>query len=76
MAYRSKTLRIMSPTTRKVARLIGELESVSRRLKNIIPELQKIEADSRALYNRNLYYGGKDSESCDKERPRRDPDNL
>lgn len=76
MAYRKKTLRVMSPTTRKVARLIGELESVSRRLKNIIPELQKLEADSQALYNRNLYYGGKDNESCNKERPGRDLDHY
>ena len=51
MAYRKKTLRSMSPVTRKVARLIGELDSVSRRLKNIIPELQRLELDSRALKN-------------------------
>ena len=49
MAYRKKTLRSMSPTTRKVARLIGELDSVSRRLKNLIPELQRQELDSKAL---------------------------
>jgi len=51
MAYRKKTLRSMSPTTRKVARLIGELDSVSRRLNNIIPELQRLELDSKALHN-------------------------
>ena len=49
MAYRKKTLRTMSPVTRKVARLAGELDSVSRRLKNLIPELQRLELDSRAL---------------------------
>ena len=49
MAYRKKTLRTMSPVTRKVARLAGELDSVSRRLKNLIPELQQLELDSRAL---------------------------
>lgn len=49
MAYRKKTLRSMLPTTRKVARLIGELGSVEKRLKNIIPELQRIELDSKAL---------------------------
>ena len=38
MAYRKKTLRSMSPVTRKVARLIGELGSIERRLKNIIPD--------------------------------------
>jgi len=49
MAYRKKTLRIMSPTARKVARLTGELDSISRRLKNLIPELQELDLDSRAL---------------------------
>ncbi len=49
MAYRKKTLRSMSPTARKVARLIGELDSVARRLKNLIPELQQLELDSKAL---------------------------
>ena len=50
MAYRKKTLRSMSPTTRKVARLIGELDSISRRLKNTIPDLQRLELDSKALW--------------------------
>ncbi len=49
MAYRKKTLRSMSPVTRKVARLIGELDSVARRLKNLIPELQRLDLDSQAL---------------------------
>ena len=49
MTYRKKTLRTMSPTARKVARLIGELNSVSRRLKNLIPELQQLDLDSQAL---------------------------
>ena len=49
MAYRKKTLRKMSPTARGVARLAGELDSVSRRLKNLIPELQQLDLDSKAL---------------------------
>ncbi len=49
MAYRKHTLRTMSPTARKVARLAGELESVATRLKNIIPELQRLDFDSEAL---------------------------
>jgi len=49
MAYRKKTLRRMSPTARRVARLAGELDSVARRLKNLIPELQQLELDSKAL---------------------------
>ena len=53
MAYRKRTLRGMSPVTRKTARLIGELESVTRRLKNIIPEIRSLELDSRALQSMN-----------------------
>lgn len=49
MAYRKKTLRRMSPTARKVARLAGELDSVTRRLKNLVPELQQLDLDSKAL---------------------------
>jgi len=49
MAYRKKTLRLMSPTARSVARLTGELDSVSRRLKNLIPHLQQLDLDSEAL---------------------------
>tara|TARA_Y100000310_G_scaffold187118_1_gene187213 strand:+ start:1950 stop:2138 length:189 start_codon:yes stop_codon:yes gene_type:complete len=41
----------MSPVTRKVARLLGELGSIERRLKNLIPELQSLEIDSQALKN-------------------------
>ena len=51
MAYRKKTLRSMSPTTRKVARLLGELGSIERRLKNLMPEIQHIETESQALKN-------------------------
>jgi hypothetical protein len=49
MALRSKTLRRMPPNARKVARLIGEMESVIRRLKNMLPRIEELEADSRAL---------------------------
>lgn len=49
MAYRKKTLRTMSPTARKVARLIGELESVSRRLKNLIPDIKELDFKAKAL---------------------------
>lgn len=50
-AYQKKTLRAMSPITRKVARLIGEQVSVGRRLKNLVPEIRRLELDSRALAN-------------------------
>jgi len=46
----------MSPTARKVARLAGELDSISRRLKNLIPELQGLDLDSQALKNARVIY--------------------
>ena len=49
MAFKKRTLRTMSPTARKVARLIGEQESIAKRLKNLIPDLQRLDLDSRAL---------------------------
>ena len=51
MAYRKKTLRSMSPVTRELARLIGEIDSVSRRAKNLLEKIQSLEHDSRALQN-------------------------
>ena len=57
MAYRKKTLRTMSPTARKVARLIGELDSVSTRLKNLIPDIQRLDLDSRALVSAKASQG-------------------
>jgi hypothetical protein len=49
MTYRKKTLRTMSPTARKVARLVGEQVSIALRLKNLIPDLQRLDLNSRAL---------------------------
>lgn len=41
----------MSPTARKVVRLAGEVESVATRLKNLIPDLQRLDLGSQALFN-------------------------
>ena len=49
MAYRRKTLRAMLPVTRKVARLTGELDSVTRRLKNLLSDLQRLELEALAM---------------------------
>ena len=43
MAYRKKTLRKMLPVTRKLARLVGELSSVDRRLKELVIDIKKLE---------------------------------
>jgi hypothetical protein len=42
-SYRAKTLRQMPPVTRELARLRGELASVDRRLKNLIPKIKEVE---------------------------------
>lgn len=49
MAFRKSTLRKMSPTARKYAKLLNELESVLRKGKNTVEEIQRLELDSRAL---------------------------
>lgn len=49
MPLRKATLRRMPPQSRKYARLLGELESVHRRLKNMLVEVQRLELDSLAL---------------------------
>jgi len=59
MAYRKKTLRRLTPEARKLAKLIGELESVSRRLKSLVPIVERLEVDVRAEQKRQTYYKGK-----------------
>ena len=59
MAYRKKTLRRLTPEARKLAKLIGELESVSRKLKNLVPIVERLEVDLRAELKRQAYYKGK-----------------
>jgi hypothetical protein len=59
MAYRKKTLRRLTPEARKLAKLTGELESVSRRLKSLVPVVERLEVDVRAELKRQAYYKGK-----------------
>lgn len=61
MAYKKKTLRRMQPITRRYARVINDLDSVLRRLRNLTEEIGRLEADSRALHNRQKY----DKARCD-----------
>jgi hypothetical protein len=49
MAYRKATLRKMPPVTRKYAKLLGELESVVRKGKNLVEQIARLELDSQAL---------------------------
>jgi hypothetical protein len=59
MAYRKKTLRTMSPTARKLARLEGELKSVAKRLHNLIEDVKRLEFESKALLNIQATYKAK-----------------
>lgn len=49
MAYKKITLRRLPSKTRELARLINDLESVARRLKNYLPEVKQLESDSHVL---------------------------
>ena len=43
MAYRRKTIRRLTPNARKLAHLANELDSVHRRLKNLVVEVDRVE---------------------------------
>ena len=49
MAYKKKTLRHMQPVTRRYARIINDLDSVTRRLHNLTQDIGRLELDSTAL---------------------------
>jgi hypothetical protein len=55
VAYKKKTLRRMHPTTRRYARILNDLDSVLRRLRNLTEDIDRLEADSRALHNRQTW---------------------
>jgi paraquat-inducible protein B len=73
MAIRNKTIRRLHPNSRKLARIINELDSTLTRLKHFLPTVQEMEQDSHALYNRLSTYEKKafaqekaDMEAADK----------
>lgn len=47
---KSRTLRRMPKVTRKYAKIINELELITRRLKNLTEDLWELERDSQALW--------------------------
>ncbi len=59
MAFKSKTTRRMPPLTRKVAKLINEMDSIKRRLKNLVPEIQTAELYQRAQQKREAHEAAK-----------------
>jgi hypothetical protein len=67
MTYRRKTLRRMQPLTRRYARVLNELDSALRRLRNLTEEMARLELDSRALYKRREYEEAQHEEIQDLE---------
>lgn len=55
MVYKRKTLRAMPPKTRKLARLINELDSTVRKLKNTLPDIADAEIAERAMFNKQKH---------------------
>jgi hypothetical protein len=56
MAIRNKTIRRLPANSRKLARMINELDSTLTRLKHFLPAVEEMEHDSHALYNRLSTY--------------------
>jgi hypothetical protein len=54
--YKKKTLRTMMPATRQYARILNDLDSVLRRLKNLREAIASLELDSRALHAQQQYH--------------------
>jgi len=49
MTYKKKTLRRMQHITRRYARILNDLDSVTRRLHNLTQDFARLELDSTAL---------------------------
>lgn len=49
MAYRKQTLRRLQPFNRKLARLANDVDSIRRRLRNLVDEAQQLELQASAL---------------------------
>lgn len=69
MAYHKKTLRNMSTNSRKLARLINDLDSALTKLKNFMPTVERMELESNALYGRLSTY---EKRVFDQEQQQRD----
>lgn len=70
MSYRKNTIRkLAGPQSRKVARLINDLDSSLTKLKNLMPAIESIEIDSIALYRRLSTYEKKSFQDEKENRP-------
>ena len=62
MAYPKRTLRKLPETTRRLTRLYNKLASIKLQLNNLLPEIARLEHDSRALHARQ--HSGIDQPDC------------
>ena len=65
MTYKKKTLRNLPPKSRKYARLINELDSTSRRLKNLLTDIRDAELAERAMFNQQKHTQKPSKEALD-----------
>lgn len=65
MAYKARTTRRMPPKTRKLAKLINDLASVQRRLKNLLPEIQTAEMYERGERQRQEHLKAQEKRAID-----------
>ena len=49
MAIRKRTIRQMSPVARKLAKLVNEFQSTTRRLRHLLLDIQEIEYAAKVL---------------------------
>ena len=52
MAYKKGTIRRMTPEARKLAKMVNELDSVQRRLKNYVEVVRELELWAKSAQNR------------------------
>lgn len=57
--YRKKTLRTMPTVTREIAEALNNMESISRKIKRLIPEIQELERDAAIVSKARVGDDGK-----------------
>lgn len=72
VAFKKRTTRRMPPKTRKIAKLINELASIERRLKNILPEIQTAEMYEIAEQRRQQHHKVTESDDGEELFPKED----
>ena len=58
--FRKSTIKKMNPTARKLAKNLNEIEKYTKRTIKLIDEVNRLELDSLALFNRTNAQKGRD----------------